>query len=204
MSSPVPSAESDVLAVGEERQHAPTVSIRAAKTRDDVASFASFCIQYADWLMASFNIDVSFQSFQQEMDSLPGDYAAPDGTILLASATSADGKIHDIGAVAIRPFEASHVQNSASGDTDFSVKTCELKRLYVLQHWQKCGAGKLLTQAAIAAAQQMGYQKMVLDCVKQLAAANRMYEKLQFTPRASYNRYQYPVPDVVFWEMILG
>ena len=203
MSSAVPPARTDSVPSGAELEHTPTVSIRAAETRDDVASFAAFCVQYADWLMASFNIDVSFQSFQQELDSLPGDYAPPGGTILLASATSADGKTQDIGAVAIRPFEAYHVQDSALADADFSVKICELKRLYVLQQWQKFGAGKLLTQAAIAAAQQMGYKKMVLDCVKQLSAANRMYEKLHFSPRANYNRYQYPVPDVVFWEMTL-
>ena len=184
------------------RQPTHTLSIRAARTREDVASFATFCVQYADWLMTSFGIDISFQSFQQEMDGLPGDYAPPEGTILLASASCADGNRQDIGAVALRPFNAINHGTSAA-QSHVSVKTCEMKRLYVLHGWQQCGAGKLLTQAAIQSAKQMGYQRMVLDSVKQLAAANKMYAKLNFRSCADYNRYQYPVPDVCFWEMWL-
>lgn len=180
-----------------------TLSVRAAECKEDVASFASFCVQYADWLMTSFGIDVSFQSFQQEVDGLPGDYAPPEGTILLASATFEDGTRQDVGGVALRPFNATHVTGSNTALQDFSVRTCEMKRLYVMQEWQKFGAGKLLTQAAIEAAQKMGYRRMVLDSVKQLAAANKMYEKMKFRSCANYNRYQYPVPDVCFWEMLL-
>lgn len=185
------------------RQQQHTLSVRVAESKEDVASFASFCIQYADWLMTSFGIDVSFQKFQQEVEGLPGDYAPPEGTILLASATFADGSRQDIGGVALRPFDATHVSGSTTIQQDFSVRSCEMKRLYVMQEWQKCGAGKLLTQAAIEAARKMGYKRMLLDSVKQLAAANRMYAKLKFRSCANYNRYQYPVPDVCFWEMLL-
>ena len=185
------------------RQQAHTLSIRAAESQEDVASFAAFCNQYADWLMTSFGIDVSFQHFQEEMDGLPGDYAQPEGTILLASATFADNSRQDIGGVALRPFNASHVIGATTAQQDFSLRTCELKRLYVMQGWQQCGAGKLLTLAAVHAAQQMGYERMVLDTAEQLAAANKMYEKLNFRPCADYKRYQYPVPDVRFWDMLL-
>lgn len=184
-------------------QQKHTVSVRVADSKEDVASFASFCMHYADWLMTTFSIDASFQKFQQEVDGLPGDYAPPEGTILLASATFEDGSRQDVGGVALRPFNATHVIESSTAPQDFSLKTCEMKRLYVIQEWQKCGAGKLLTQAAIQAAQQMGYKRMVLDSVKQLAAANKMYEKLKFRPCPDYKRYQYPVPDVCFWEMLL-
>lgn len=182
---------------------AHTLSVRVAESKEDIASFASFCVQYADWLMKSFSIDVSFQSFQQEVDGLPGDYVPPEGTILLASATFADGSRQDIGGVAMRPFNATHVIETGAANQDFSLRTCEMKRLFVMQEWQKCGAGKLLTQAAIQAAQNMGYKRMVLDSVKQLAAANRMYKTLKFSPCEDYSRYQYPVPDVCFWEMLL-
>lgn len=185
------------------QQQQYTLSVRVAESKEDIASFASFCIQYADWLMTSFGIDVSFQKFQQEVEGLPGDYAPPEGTILLASANFADGSRQDIGGVALRPFDATHVTASTITQQDFSVRTCELKRLYVLQEWQKCGAGKLLIQAAVEAAQKMGYKRMLLDSVKQLAAANKMYAKLKFRSCANYNRYQYPVPDVCFWEMLL-
>lgn len=180
-----------------------TLSIRAARTREDIASFATFCVQYADWLMTSFGIDISFQSFQQEMDGLPGDYALPEGTILIASASCADGTRQDIGGVALRPLNAINVTGKSTAQKDALVKTCEMKRLYVVHGWQQCGAGKLLTQAVIQSAKQMGYQRIVLDSVKQLAAANKMYAKLNFRSCADYNRYQYPVPDVCFWEMWL-
>lgn len=170
---------------------------------EDVASFATFCVQYADWLMTSFGIDISFQSFQQEMDGLPGEYALPEGTILIASASCADGTRQDIGGVALRPLNAINITGRSTAQGGVSVKTCEMKRLYVLPGWQQCGAGKLLTQAVIQSAKQMGYQRIVLDCVKQLAAANKMYAKLNFRSCADYNRYQYPVPDVCFWEMWL-
>ena len=189
------------IAAASSQEHA--MSVRVADSKEDVASFASFCLQYADWLMTSFDIDVSFQNFQQEVDGLPGDYAPPEGTILLASATLEDGSRQDIGGVALRSFTAAHVTGSSTAQQEFSVRTCEMKRLYVRQEWQKCGAGKLLTLAAIQAAQEMGYKRMVLDSVKQLAAANKLYENLKFRSCANYNRYQYPVPDVCFWEMLL-
>lgn len=182
---------------------AHALSVRVAESKEDIKSFASFCVQYADWLMKSFSIDVSFQSFQQEVDGLPGDYAPPEGTILLASATFADGSRQDIGGVALRSFNATHVIKTSAANQDFSLRACEMKRLFVMQEWQKCGAGKLLTQAAIQAAQDMGYERMVLDSVKQLVAANRMYKKLKFSPCEDYSRYHYPVPDVCFWEMLL-
>lgn len=185
------------------RQQTHTLSVRPARTRDDVASFAMCCAQYADWLMTSFGMDISFQGVQEEMNGLPGDYAPPEGTILLASAICADGTRQDVGGVALRPLNASQTTGTITAQTDVPMKTCEMKRLYVLPGWQQCVAGKLLTQAAIQSAKQMGYQRLVLDSVKQLLAANKMYAKLQFRSCKDYNRYHYPFPDVCFWEMLL-
>jgi hypothetical protein len=60
---------------------------------------------------ASLDHDLSFQGFEDELVTLPGKYARPDGRLLLASW---DGTL--AGCVALRPLESG---------------TCELKRLYV-------------------------------------------------------------------------
>ncbi|DBB10363.1 TPA: hypothetical protein ACH3X3_001920 [Trebouxia sp. C0006] len=62
-----------------------SLQVRAAGTEADVRSYAQISLLYGAWLSKEFKVDLSFQSFQQEIDSLPGDFAPPDGVILIAS-----------------------------------------------------------------------------------------------------------------------
>ena len=61
---------------------------------------------------ASLALDLAFQNFQDEIHSLPREYAPPDGALLLAE----QGVVF-IGCVALRKY---------------SQDTCEMKRLYVI------------------------------------------------------------------------
>jgi len=179
-----------------------SLEVRTAATEADVRSYAKISLQYGAWLSKEFNVDLSFQSFQQEIDSLPGDFAPPDGVILIASLVTLKGDRQDIGAVALRPLAPHHIYGPVTTTTDWSVeKTCEMKRLYVFPDWQSCGAGRKLAQTVIEAAKQMGYQRMVLDTLDRLRGANKLYEKLGFQQCSSYNGNS--VADVCFWEMRL-
>lgn len=70
--------------------------------------------------------------------------------------------------------------------------TCELKRLWVDEQHQSQGLGKVLISAAFEVAKQMGYEKLVLDCLKSLTAANKLYEEAGFVRRKPY--YYNPLP----------
>jgi putative acetyltransferase len=178
-----------------------SLEVRTAATEADVRSYAKISLQYGAWLSKEFNVDLSFQSFQQEIDSLPGDFAPPGGVILIASLVTTGGDRQDIGAVALRPLTPRHIYGPVTVNTDWSVKTCEMKRLYVFPDWQSCGAGRKLAHTVIEAARQMGYQRMVLDTLDRLHGANKLYEKLGFQQCSSYNGNS--VTDVCFWEMRL-
>ena len=78
-----------------------------AHSGDHLVAARSLFVEYADWL----GVDLCFQGFQQELDGLPGDYAPPDGQLLVAIE---DGQA--VGCVAIRRLNDG---------------ICELKRLYV-------------------------------------------------------------------------
>src|ERR1035438_5748440 len=86
--------------------------------------------QYA----ASLAIDLSFQNFDGELASLPGDYSPPRGALFLAHA---DGSA--VGCIGLRPFS-----ESVGG----------LKRLYVVPAFRGRGLARSLISAAIVAARQ--------------------------------------------------
>ena len=190
------SSASSVTSVHQTKKQ--SLAVRTAVTKADVASFAKLSLQYAIEL-SNLGVDLSFQNFEQEIASLPGDFAPPDGVILIASVSSTSSDRQDIGAVALRPLTPRHMYGPVKTDTDWTVKTCEMKRLNVLPEWQCFGAGRMLAETAITAAQHIGYKRMVLDSLDRLQGANKLYEKLDFKRYASYNGNC--LPDVCFWQM---
>ncbi|MBC8246387.1 MAG: GNAT family N-acetyltransferase, partial [Deltaproteobacteria bacterium] len=86
---------------------------------------------------ASLDFDLDFQNFEQELNDLPGDYAPPQGQILIARL-----KEKTAGCVALRKFDQS---------------CCEMKRLYVRPEFRGSGVGRALADAIIAQAREAGY-----------------------------------------------
>jgi putative acetyltransferase len=130
---------------------------------------------------ASLPFDLDFQGFADELAGLPGAYAPPRGRLLLAL----DGG-SAVGCVALRPVDG---------------QTAELKRLYVRPRARGTGAGRRLTESAVAAARAAGYERIVLDTVPGMEAAQALYRSLGFADTAPY-RFN-PVDGASFLELRL-
>jgi putative acetyltransferase len=109
-------------------------------------------------------VDLCFQNFEAELLALPGDYAAPQGVLLLAFV---DGELAGCGAV--RPLP----------DVDY-VNACEMKRLFVRRAYRRFGLGRLLAQALIDHAVQAGFSTLLLDTLDDMEAARGLYATLGF------------------------
>ena len=120
-------------------------------------------------------VDLCFQDFETEVATLPGEYAAPRGALLLASV---DGQL--AGCCALRPMDAADYPNAA-----------EMKRLYVRQGFRGLGLGRRLAEAALDAARQAGYTSVLLDTLDEMEAARALYEDLGFEEIPPY--YHNPI-----------
>jgi ribosomal protein S18 acetylase RimI-like enzyme len=149
-------------------------AIRAAASQDDWVEARRLFEEYA----ASLGFDLSFQDFERELASLPGDYGPPRGAILLAGDDSGFA-----GCVALRPFAG---------------ETCEMKRLYVRPAHRGTGLGKRLAEAILAEARARGYRRMRLDTVPGMESAIGLYRALGFREIEPYRMN--PIPGAIFME----
>jgi GNAT superfamily N-acetyltransferase len=133
--------------------------------------------EYVNWL----NLDLSFQGFEEELASLPAPYEAPEGVLFLAKV---DGQ--PAGCVAVRSFDNT---------------TAEMKRLFVRDAYKHHGVGKALATAAITAATELGYKRMLLDTLAHMRPAIDLYTGLGFQPIAAY--YDNPISNAVYLSLML-
>ena len=133
--------------------------------------------EYSD----SLGFDLCFQNFKQELESLPGEYSPPAGSLLLA--VSGEGAA---GCVALRRIDNS---------------TCEMKRLYVRPAFRGRGVGGELCRRIIAAGLELGYSSMRLDTLSSMPAALELYRSMGFREIEQY-RYN-PIEGAVFMELRL-
>jgi GNAT superfamily N-acetyltransferase len=155
----------------------PSMRICQASSAEEVALSRILFEEYAAWL----GIDLSFQGFAAELESLPGAYAPPRGRLLLAIA--GDGAA---GCVALRPLEDG---------------VCEMKRLFVRPGFRGQGIGRLLAERSVAEARTVGYRTMKLDTLASMQTAIALYEALGFVRCAAY--YKTPLANTIFMELQL-
>ncbi|RMX05816.1 GNAT family N-acetyltransferase [Corticibacter populi] len=154
----------------------PQISIRLAQSPADFEQARELFAEYA----ASLDIDLSFQNFEAELGSLPGDYAEPAGCILLADI---DGVL--AGCCAMRPLMASAYSNA-----------CEMKRLYVRKLFRGFGLGRRLAENIMEMAVLAGYSWMLLDTIDEMESARALYEDLGFVEIEPY--YFNPHPGATY------
>jgi ribosomal protein S18 acetylase RimI-like enzyme len=138
------------------------LKIRPATSADEIETARALFREYADGL----GVDLSFQRFDEELATLPGGYAPPDGRLLLAWD---DAKA--VGCVALRRF--------AEG-------VGEMKRLYARPERRGTGLGRALAEAVIAEARTAGYTTLRLDTLPTMTTAQQLYRALGFREIAAY------------------
>lgn len=131
---------------------------------------------YEQWIA----IDLSFQNFDNELNSLPGCYSAPEGAIILAKEAN-----QYIACVAFRPLTKTRA---------------ELKRMFISDAYRGLGYSKLLLEQAISVAGKVGYKSLVLDTLPNMKAAKSLYCKYGFKPIDPY--YDSPIEGTEYYEYL--
>jgi len=156
----------------------PGLAIVPAASPQELEHIRELFLEYA----GSLNFSLCFQSFEKELADLPGDYAPPDGRLLLASLEG-----EPAGCVALHKIEAG---------------VCEMKRLYVRRKFRGKKLGFALANAVIAQAQWAGYRAMRLDTVAGVMdEAIAMYRRLGFREIAPYRVN--PIEGALYMELAL-
>lgn len=109
-------------------------------------------------------IDLCFQNFENELTSLPGDYAAPRGALWLAKVGE-----EVAGCCGLRPLDTSDYSNA-----------CEMKRLFVRPGFRGLGLGRLLAEAVMDSARLAGYDCILLDTLDDMESARALYAEIGF------------------------
>ena len=155
----------------------PKLSVIQVTAGEELLQVRALFEEYA----VSLNFDLCFQNFDEEIASLPGNYAPPEGRLLLALHAA------DVaGCGALRMFEDG---------------VCEMKRLYVRPRFRRLGIGRTLAETIVSEARKIGYKRMCLDTVPSMQQAQILYQSMGFKDAAPY-RYN-PIPGTSFMELVL-
>lgn len=130
---------------------------------------------------ASLDFSLCFQGFEQELAGLPGNYAPPEGRLLLAWESG-----QAVGCVALRKLKDG---------------SAEMKRLYVRPGHRGERIGQKLVLTAIDQARAAGYGRIRLDTLPSMEQAIALYQSLGFKQITPYRHN--PLPGALFMELNL-
>lgn len=121
----------------------------------------------------SLDRDLSFQGLSGELADLSAKYLPPNGSV--------------IGCAAYRRHNSER---------------CEMKRLYVKPEYRCRHTGGKLVEEIVRLARSDGFSEMVLDTIKPLETAVRLYKKYGFKETEPY--YDNPMEDVIYMKLKLS
>ncbi len=139
--------------------------IREAVGAEDMKTARGLIEEY----MVELGEDLCFQGVDDELATLPGPYARPDGVIYFAIL---NGSSSPTAMIALKKIEG---------------EACEMKRLYVAPKHRKHGMGEALVVKLLAEAKRMSYEIMRLDTLARLKPAIALYERYGFVKTKAYN-----------------
>lgn len=136
-----------------------------ASTKSQVEEVRTLIREFSDWVLGTFHANDAevppvFRNLEQEVSSLPGKYAGPDGVLLLAIV---DGS--SVGC--LLGFRHDHC-------------SMEVSRLWVRPEGRGRGVGLELVKHAQDHARMAGYQRVVLRSHREMRAAHDVYRALGF------------------------
>ena len=120
----------------------------------------------------SLKSNICLRDFEKEMEEFPGEYAPPEGAVLLAFVNNSA-----VGCVVLRPLQED---------------LCEMKRLYVKPEYRGLSIGNLLVRNIIPEARKIGYKGVRLDTLPEMKEAQSLYSKLGFVNIPEYGNNHFP------------
>jgi len=162
-----------------ERDRIAGLRMTQASSPAQIAQVRELFLEYAK----SLGFSLCFQSFDQELAGLPGDYSPPDGRLLIAEY---EGEV--AGCVALHKLEPG---------------ICEMKRLYLRPAFRGKGLGRRLAETILNEARSIGYQSLRLDTVEGVMRdAVGLYRALGFREIAPYRAN--PMEGTLCMELVLS
>ena len=139
------------------------LTISQVNSASEIAAVGDLIREFTVWaisLQAGSENAPTFKNLEDELASLPGEYAPPSGALLLAIQ---DGQ--PAGCIALIGHDS---------------KTCELKRLYVRPEFRGYRIGVALVRELLDRASEAGFERMVLDSHQSMKKAHELYRQFGF------------------------
>ncbi len=141
------------------------VTIVAAETPKHLQDFGVLVREFASWAMESFRKDQSappavIAKMEQELSSLPGKYAVPEGALFIA-------------------YDDAEAMGCVAGFKSEG-GAFEVTRLWVRSECRGMGVGDRLVDALLNSALQSGYENSVLRSRKEMTSAHNVYRRAGF------------------------
>jgi len=150
---------------------------KTAQTENEFEQARVLFKEYADTL----GVDLSFQDFEKELRTIHIQYNKPEGGLLLVY-------LND------NPVACTGVRKSDE-------RTAELKRMFVKKEYRGQRIGVELLKHSLNMAKNLGYEKIRLDTLENMAKAQELYKSFGFYMIPPY-RFN-PIKGTIYMEKIL-